>query len=161
MGQMSGLLNNPDLMGSMMNNPLFSNLNKDNSDGGSGEGTDRVEGEEGDEDSSSDCGDTCNDSSCNISCNTKDDIKIDELDADLDLDLEECAMESNNLINNKFRFEENIVLQNLNNKTYNDSNGLVIDYNSDKERYLVQLTDLHHNDKQILVRESNIVISVD
>ena len=156
MGKMGEMMNNPDIMNNMdglMNNQMFKNM------GNSNESNECCDNSNECCDNSNDCCDNSNEGLGGDSCEDENNLEISELSDNLELD--ECIMEQSDLINNKYRFEENIVLQNLKNDTYNNSNGIVLNYNNEKERYLIQLTDIHQNNKQILVKENNIVISID
>jgi hypothetical protein len=177
MGKMGEMMNNPDIMNNMdglMNNQMFKNMGNSNESNdccdNSNEGCDNSNeccdnSNEGCDnsneccDNSNECCDNSNEGLGGDSCEDENNLEISELSDNLELD--ECIMEQSDLINNKYRFEENIVLQNLKNDTYNNSNGIVLNYNNEKERYLIQLTDIHQNNKQILVKENNIVISID
>lgn len=61
----------------------------------------------------------------------------------------------------KFNIEDIVILSNLKNESFNSRRGIIVNYNSEKKRYIVQLDNLddtkeQDKDKRIMVKEENL-----
>jgi len=59
-----------------------------------------------------------------------------------------------NLEGRRFEFNEEVITNGLKNESFNGQNGMIKNYNSEKDRYEIYIMDM---DKSILVREENLV----